>query len=714
MERIKKSGNSSNINPFSASCYINMTSYYIYYTKTEIKQLTLESDRLKTMKTLITLLFLSLCISTSAQVTANAGVDKEICILDTLKVTGTGLNAGDTGSYQWKDLGSNAIVSTSASFSLKITSMSTRNYGLIVTRKTYNNTYYAYDTIQVLVNALPTFSFNGLPPRCYNDGALNLTSSQISKAYSGDKTITQTDIRYYQLYKNPSWVTGGPVGVKHYVYDFPKFITNSNVPATGLKDTICYDYTDYKGCYNKECKPFRLNPNPVVELKGGVFCQRAGLITLDNLVVKPFNKAGGIQSFRCISVPAGSGVNPDDIISVNMNNTLLDPGTEKEPKKSGEYIIEYCFKNAITGCMSCDTSTVEVIKLPVLKFSSIPKQCINFPLLALDSFLTDSSTGKRLLNTQWQTVEYGGSRDMNNSNVSSKILNSVKNGKYFDSKLGPGQYLVKVTDTSSGCPVSDSIETLVNGLPIIDIDVPDTVCSSSAVFTLSNIQPAGPVGTWSGQGVTGRNFDPGSSPKNNQYEGPVMIKFEYTNPLTNCTASDSESLLIQTQPNMTINAIPQSGVHYKVDFSLSGMSFLDTTKATFNWNFGSSGSSTSVNPKNIFYADSGTHTAYVTLNYGTCDVLDSITFTLNYLAIDIQDISKLISFYPNPVKETLSIDMPFDAGISVCDVNGRQISTWSHEANVTTSMDLSLLHPGVYLVSIRNNQQVVWKKIVVE
>jgi len=435
--------------------------------------------------------------------------------------------------------------------------MAVRNYEMYLRVNQAGVTCEDRDTFNLVVNALPTFSFKGLPPRCYADGAVNLTQNAIATAKSGDGTVSQTDLRYFQQYKKPSWVTGGPVGVNTYVYDFPKFVTNAQVPKAGLKDTICYEYKDFNGCYNKECKPTRLNPNPVVDIVDGVFCQRAGQITLDKLVSKPFSKVGGVQSFRILDVPNGSGVDPNAIVTTNYsvvpNTTEMDPGQEGENEKTGDYVLEYCFKDVITGCQSCDTSIVTVIRLPEIQFSSLPKQCINNPLLALDSFVKDRNTGKRFPQGAWSAIEYAGSRDMNNPSVNNKLTNSVKLQKYFDPSLGAGQYLLKLIDSASGCPVTDSTEILVNGLPIIDIDVPDTVCSSSAPFTLNNIQPSGSVGTWSGKGVTGRDFDPAVGTKATQYEGPVMIKFAYTNPQTGCSASDSQSLLIQAQPEVLIS-----------------------------------------------------------------------------------------------------------------------------------------------------------------
>lgn len=489
-------------------------------------------------------------------VIAIAKPNREICINDTLKVVSKRKPLGYSRQIVWRDLLSGVTMANDSSFQTRISTMTIRDYEMHLRVNQSGVVCEDRDTFVLFVNALPTFDFKPLPPRCYADGAVNLTLNQIATAKSGDKSVTEKDVRYYQPFKKPSWITGGPVGVNTYVYDYPKFISNAQVPKAGLRDTICYEYKDYKGCYNKECKPVRLNPNPDVLLKEGTFCQRAGLITLDKLVVRPFSKVGGIQTFRCLETPQGSNVEPDAIVSINYgvtpNTTEMDPGREGENERTGTYVVEYCFKDAITGCQTCDTTNVYVIRLPEIRFTGMPKQCINDPLLTLDSFVQDRNTGKRFPEGYWETVEYAGSRDLSNSNIAPKIQNSMIDQKYFDPRHGAGQYLVKLTDTSSGCPVTDSTEIQVNGLPIIQINVPDTVCSSSARFTLNNILPSGPVGTWSGTGVVGREFDPSVSPRSKQYEGPLMVKFAYTNPLTGCSASDSQSLRIQSQPEIAI------------------------------------------------------------------------------------------------------------------------------------------------------------------
>ncbi|MES2617751.1 MAG: gliding motility-associated C-terminal domain-containing protein [Bacteroidota bacterium] len=488
-------------------------------------------------------------------VVAIAKPDRQICIQDTLKVKAQRRPLGYSRQFVWTDLNTGIQMASDSSFKTKITQTTERKYDLYL-KVTQGGVFCEdRDTLVITVNPLPTFKFAGIPPRCFTDGAVNLTQNNIALAMPGAHAV-----RYFQKFKNPSWVTGGPVGIAPYIYDYPKFISNAQVPNTGLRDTICYDYKDGNGCYFSECKPIRLNPNPDVKVIDGIFCQRAGKINLDKLVTVPFNKVGGIQSWRCLDVPQNSGVDPNSLVeednSVIPTKYYMDPGLEGENQKTGDYFLEYCFKNPTTSCQRCDTTRVTVVRLPEIQFDPIPSQCINYPLLVLDSFVLEKNSGKRFPSGTWKCVEYGNSRDMNNNLVNNAINNSIKNQKYFDPSTiqSGGQYLLKFTDVASGCIVMDSIIVNVNGLPKINLKLnQDTVCSSSApVQLVSNYAINSPDGAWSGQFVTGDKFDPSLSPKAKQYEGVYTVRFTYTDPLTKCSDKDTHNIYIQSQPEVKI------------------------------------------------------------------------------------------------------------------------------------------------------------------
>ncbi|MES2616229.1 MAG: hypothetical protein V4613_00005, partial [Bacteroidota bacterium] len=199
-------------------------------------------------------------------VIAIAKPDRQICILDTLKVKAQRKPLGYSRQIFWTDLNTGLQVASDSAFKVKIIQPAERKYDMYLRVTQGGITCEDRDTLIVTVNPLPTFKFAGLPPRCFTDGAVNLSQNNIALAMPGNNPV-----RYFQKFKKPSWVTGGPVGVAPYIYDYPKFITNAQVPNTGLRDTICYDYRDGNGCYNSECKPIRLNPNPDVKVNDGIF-----------------------------------------------------------------------------------------------------------------------------------------------------------------------------------------------------------------------------------------------------------------------------------------------------------------------------------------------------------------------------------------------------------------------------------------------------------
>jgi hypothetical protein len=167
------------------------------------------------------------------------------------------------------------------------------------------------------------------------------------------------------------------------------------------------------------------------------------------------------------------------------------------------------------------------------------KRCLNDQLVLSGSGLAQGDTGS----FQWKNLNSG------------QVVSGTSDYKVLLKNSGQYTFELLVTRITNGNTFSDTdtVTVIVNGLPLIQIDVPDTVCSGSSTFALNNISPAGAVGTWSGIGVTGRNFNPGISPKTTLYSGPVMLKFSYTDPVTGCPSADSQSLLIQTAPGVSIN-----------------------------------------------------------------------------------------------------------------------------------------------------------------
>ena len=656
-------------------------------------------------KTLLLTVCISLFVIAKGQVTANAGTDQEICFFDTLKVTGSGLPAGDTGAYQWRKISSNLVVSNTSDLKLKITSTTPEQFELKVTRIKNGQTYIDLDTFDLKVNVLPTIAYKGIPALCYNDCPYPLTGNYIAIGSAGyDPTIKDSTLRYYQR-KNPSWITGGTNANDPYFISFCNYLSNAQIPSSGARDTICFEYTDPKGCYVNQCRPVRYNSNPEVEITEKTVCIKSTPFLLNDMVIKPFIKTGGIQTFRCLSVPSASSLDKTTVITSSGSTTVnyyLNTGTAKDTQDVGEYVIEYCFKNALTGCQSCDTSKVNVQRYGQAFISNIPSQCINGNLLVLDSFVSEKYSGAKLTGNSWTCVEFNGSRDRTNPNTKLKLDSSVVNNT-FNPKRGAGQYMVKCTVAPGVCAANDSLYIRVNGLPIIQINVPDTVCANDTFVPLNNLIPGGKVGTWTGTGVSGWHLNASKLPATKLYT-PYKMKYSYTNPLSLCSASDSQILLVAARPVFT----PKAVVHkifgkYYVDFSIISGSFVDTTKQKAYWTFGNGQSSRYYTNLLVEFKDTGVYTAHLSVFNRPCYYLDSVVFKIDNNITSSNDIRDQLNLYPNPATDELNVQVPQDGVLSITDIRGVVLYEAVIGADKSLRISTKDLAAGQYILTVKSD-----------
>lgn len=658
---------------------------------------------MKKLNTLFSLILFNQ-FNISAQVTANAGSDLEICIFDTLKFKGSGLPVGDTGYYKWYRLGNNTPVSTSDYYQKKVISALPDTFRLEVSRTKHGVNYVDFDTVVVVVNPLPTFQYGGLSNFCYSDCQYNLTKNLFAIGRAGfDPSEQDSSLVYYKVNKKDWLVKNND----EYVYSFCKYLNNAQIPTNGLRDTICFEYRDSKGCYNKACRSFRINPNPIVLVKNSTYCIKQNQYNLDDLVVQPFVKTGGIGTFRCLSVPNTSSLNKDSIIktlnTVPVSN-YLNLGAP-DSLNVGEYIIEYTFKNVITGCQTSDTAIVTIVGVPFLKFKSLPKFCINQKAFDLDTIAYDARTGNTLQGI-WTCVEYNGSRDKTVPVVKAALENSVTSNQ-FRSEYGTGYYSLKFTENGTACASTDSLICTVNGLPIVQIDL-DTVCSTNKAVLLNNVQPSGSVGTWSGPGVSGRYFDASISKQLSDFES-FNIKYSYTHPLTSCTSSDSQYIVVKTPIWTRIFVdVGLADSTFYMGFYLNPVQFAGIGVKSLVWRFSDHTADSSLNHWEVAEKntrDTGIYTAYMTISDAFCQSTDSLSVDLNYKDYNTDiHINRYhgLSYYPNPISEMIHLTL-LDAGeIAFTDFTGKVIMKLNLESG-NHSLDISDLSKGLYILTYVNS-----------
>ncbi|MES2616980.1 MAG: T9SS type A sorting domain-containing protein [Bacteroidota bacterium] len=650
------------------------------------------------MKIPVLLLFLFIAFAGTAQTTADAGADQSICISDTLKVIGKGLNAGDTGTYQWREIVTNKIVATSAYLVFKPTDTTTKLFELEVVKVINGIDYSDLDTFVLTTFRLPSFSFINLPGRCINDGCINLTLLNFARAYDA-KTNSFGDVHYWQR-RSPSWISGNPNQI------WCPNINKNQVPKNGMWDTICFEYTDGNSCYNSECRPIKLYPNPDVKVNDGVFCQQNGMVSLDDLAVVPFNKVGGIQSWRVIGVPNGSGADPDAII-IAMGGTTpttyyLDIGSPSDKHLTGNYYVEYCFKNPSSGCMTCDTGKIKVVSLPEFEFDTIRTVCANW-LTPLDSFIHLKGHNESFTGAQWQCVEYEGSRNINDTVVNASIPNSILNSKNIKAK-NSGQYLLKIEDITSGCYVSDSTVFTVLESPVVKIDVPDTICSNQQLVDLKSNHGNDTNGVWSGDYVSAARFYAGDAFKLGV--GPFKVMYTYTLPSTLCKGLDSVAIHIDSTPTIDFQWDKKAGSDTIYDFSLT-VPFYDSSKYEAHWNFGNGKSSAYKQPENVGFTlnDSFTITCIVTNRQGCADTLTKLLRVKSNSGLKSNLIQSIILF-PNPGSGLVTIQTGEEFQLQITDVSGKTIME-------TGTVQTVSLPKGIYFFRFVIDGATIVKRVIV-
>ncbi len=228
-------------------------------------------------------------------------------------------------------------------------------------------------------------------------------------------------------------------------------------PATaGLgAHVLRYTFTDIYGCTVSDNKIVTVQATPFVDAGPNLsVCTTASPLNL-NLTAFP---SGGSWTGASIS---GSNFNP--VIGV------------------GTYNLTYQVTNA-DGCTSSDTRSVAVTLPPTISVGGNRILCVNSPRIDLD---------------------------LDVSQVGGSWSGPALEGSFFNPQLaGVGTYNLTYTlNTGIGC-VSTSVKTIqVRAAVSVDAGPDISLCSNGTLFNLATAV-SNPGGVFSGNGVTGSNFNP--------------------------------------------------------------------------------------------------------------------------------------------------------------------------------------------------------------
>ena len=389
----------------------------------------------------------------------------------------------------------------------------------------------------VVVNPLPVISFTGLgQDYCINETPATLSGSPQSGTFSGAGisgtvfspavagagvhtiTFTYTDVngctgvltQSVTVYALPVVsitpitqqfcvtttsvpLTATPAGGTFSGSGVTGNIFNPSVAGVGTHNIIYY-YTDINGCTNSANINITVLALPVVTFSGlsTQYCVNASTVTLVG------NPTGGTFS--------GTGV---------TGNTF-NPATAGV----GITTITYTFTNG-SGCTNSTSQSTTVTPLPIVSISGLATQyCVDASAVSL--------TGNPA----------GGS--FSGAGMSGGIFTPANAG------LGIHTITYSYTD-ANGCSATATASVTVNDLPVVTINNTTLQYCVSETTVALTATPSG--GTFSGNGVTGSNFNPSLAGT-----GTHTITYDYSDG-NGCENSDAVSIEVVPLPVVSFSGL---------------------------------------------------------------------------------------------------------------------------------------------------------------
>jgi hypothetical protein len=221
---------------------------------------------------------------------------------------------------------------------------------------------------------------------------------------------------------------------------------------------------------------------------------------------------------------------------------MLDGNFNASIAGVGSHTITYTFTDPITGCTNTATNTIVVKPLPVVTFdATLESQCVTSTTYALTGGLPLGGT-------------YSGEGVMLDGNFNASIAG-----------VGSHTITYTFTDPITGCTNTATNTIVVNQLPVVTfIGTLQSQCVTSTTYALTGGLPLG--GTYSGEGVNNvGNFDASIVGV-----GSYTITYTFTDPITGCTNTATNTIVVNPLPVVTFDATLESQCVTSTIYALTG------------------------------------------------------------------------------------------------------------------------------------------------
>ncbi len=202
------------------------------------------------------------------------------------------------------------------------------------------------------------------------------------------------------------------------------------------------------------------------------------------------------------------------------------------------------------------------------------------------------------------------------------------------------------------------------------------------------------------------DFGPNASPATATGQGPHTVNFTSTSNLVSLLVTDSDggtdsfsnTVVLDTTPTGNISFTNPSPGTYNFDAQSPNAN-------NYSWTFGDGNSSTQANPSHT-YSSNGNYTVTVVIS-NPCGS-KAITETVNVSNLSLEDEEAMpLRFYPNPTLGVLNLESgDYDLTYSLVNALGESVSSGSLSSRSKSSLNLSSLPNGIYILEVMNENEV--------
>ncbi len=439
--------------------------------------------------------------------------DVLICLGDTVTLSETGAD-----SYEWKN---NKNGTTITSNSISVNPMVTTTYYILGTKTEQGKTCYGYDTVDVVVNSIPTITFPTFPKRCINGGyialsaTLKVNGSNVPPVYTNwfcssqpNAILFDANTGAYNFDPVQTPLTGGiyyvsmeaiaPNGCK--ITDSTTVnIVAPPIVLAGTNKTFCANYAN---CYS-------------LDTMGLPYGGRWYVLDATNAITYPLDSfaiGGGKYSYCFNSLNAGDG-------SLHLGET---------------YKLIYWYKELLSpACENSDTVDFSVTPIPVVNAGRDTAICVGSGILQL----TNSVQSFPYDGKWWGPGVLGDSANFNPN---------------YNTTGTTQTYTLYYKVSRIGCSDMDSIQLTVHPIPQPTITASNyKICKTDPAIQLTPI----PGGNGSRYFLDGNEIFSNSVNPAVTDTGWHVVRYSYTNPATFCSKDTSLRLYIEMPPHVSIDPI---------------------------------------------------------------------------------------------------------------------------------------------------------------